>query len=33
MQVNDPDAVRGGLAEIADALDAISKPADQAEAA
>ena len=25
---NDPDAIRAGLAEIADALDAISKPAE-----
>jgi hypothetical protein len=33
MQVNDPDAVRAGLAEIADAIDAISGTAEQAEAA
>jgi len=33
MQINDPDAIRAGLAEIADALDAMSKPAERPEAA
>jgi hypothetical protein len=33
ISANDPDAIRAGLAEIADALDAISQPAERKEAA